>query len=573
MTMRERLQACYAAYQTGDLPTAEKHYQDLCAVAGNATQGLADAHHLGALIAQKANRPDIGLTRIESAITLVPLNPEYLNTKAGLFVTAHDFPKARKAYAQSVLIKPDHLPTCRSFGQFLIHTSDPVAAIQVFETALKSAPNDKQLKTGLAIAMKDALRSQEALAIVEGLDAGLEHAYLRGQIYFQLSRSQDAITAYVRALEHPPTMIPALKNIFQIYWMRDEWNEAEILIESLKPIKDTAMLLTISRAYRDADDVKSAQKIMDDATQQCGNDPYFMAEQARIKLAMQDTEGAWDAALAALSAKPGDIALMECLADCAMASGRPDDAMNAAHGALEVLPNNQYWIAMKYTAGRAMGQNYRYYANCEDFVQAYELTPPQGYATIEAFNLVLKKTLSSLHEFTNHPLDQSLREGSQTSFDLRQIDHPVLNAFFEMLDTPIRAYMDMLGTHVRGTDSMHPLMRRNTKEYRLTGSWSVQLKTGGFHVNHVHPEGWISSAYYVDVPSEVETSEDKAGWIHFGEPPWTVKDKTGKIMGPEKYVKPKVGTLVLFPSYLWHGTIPLQENGARMTLPFDVVPA
>jgi hypothetical protein len=30
--------------------------------------------------------------------------------------------------------------------------------------------------------------------------------------------------------------------------------------------------------------------------------------------------------------------------------------------------------------------------------------------------------------------------------------------------------------------------------------------------------------------------------------------------------------LVLFPSYLWHGTVPFSSNQARLTVAFDAVP-
>jgi hypothetical protein len=37
-------------------------------------------------------------------------------------------------------------------------------------------------------------------------------------------------------------------------------------------------------------------------------------------------------------------------------------------------------------------------------------------------------------------------------------------------------------------------------------------------------------------------------------------------------VQPRVGTLVLFPSYMWHGTVPFRSTQARTTIAFDVVP-
>jgi Putative 2OG-Fe(II) oxygenase len=38
-------------------------------------------------------------------------------------------------------------------------------------------------------------------------------------------------------------------------------------------------------------------------------------------------------------------------------------------------------------------------------------------------------------------------------------------------------------------------------------------------------------------------------------------------------VQPAPGRLVLFPSYMWHGTIPFHDAQPRTTIAFDVVPA
>ena len=85
-------------------------------------------------------------------------------------------------------------------------------------------------------------------------------------------------------------------------------------------------------------------------------------------------------------------------------------------------------------------------------------------------------------------------------------------------------------------------------------------------MNHVHPEGWISSAYYAEVPGEVEDVSSKSGWIKFGEPRYPVPGVVA-----EKFVQPKQGRLVLFPSYMWHGTTPIHGDEPRMTIAFDVV--
>ncbi len=105
--------------------------------------------------------------------------------------------------------------------------------------------------------------------------------------------------------------------------------------------------------------------------------------------------------------------------------------------------------------------------------------------------------------------------------------------------------------------------------FRFSGSWSCLLKPNGFHTNHIHPQGWISSAFYADVPGAVANHDTREGWFKLGESDLGL----GATDVPERFVKPERGMLVLFPSYFWHGTVPFGGNGTRLTVAFDVVPA
>jgi len=213
--------------------------------------------------------------------------------------------------------------------------------------------------------------------------------------------------------------------------------------------------------------------------------------------------------------------------------------------------------------GRLKGQDYKYYYNYSKFVKVYDLVPPIGFSSIGHFNIALKGALDRLHGFSNTPLDQTLRIGTQTSPNLIHLDIPIIRSFFEMINDPIRDYLKHIGQDIH-----HPLLKRNSGDYRLHSAWSVKLNKYGHHVNHVHPEGWISSSYYVDTPDISEDDPQKSGWIQFGTPPVNVPELPAELT-----IAPKVGRLVLFPSYMWHGTIPSKSEKARMTLPFDLIPA
>jgi Putative 2OG-Fe(II) oxygenase len=129
----------------------------------------------------------------------------------------------------------------------------------------------------------------------------------------------------------------------------------------------------------------------------------------------------------------------------------------------------------------------------------------------------------------------------------------------DALDGPIRRRLAALGT---GGD---PVRSRNTGNYAFRGLWSVKLHPNGYHIDHVHPQGWLSSACYVETVKD----NGREGWIKFGQP----GVPTTPALEAEHFEKPEPGLLVLFPSYMWHGTVPFSGDQTRLTFAFDIVPA
>jgi hypothetical protein len=57
--------------------------------------------------------------------------------------------------------------------------------------------------------------------------------------------------------------------------------------------------------------------------------------------------------------------------------------------------------------------------------------------------------------------------------------------------------------------------------------------------------------------------------LEFGQPD---RDFPTKLAPALFRVRPEEGLLVLFPSYLYHRTLPFEEDGTRISVAFDVVP-
>jgi hypothetical protein len=176
----------------------------------------------------------------------------------------------------------------------------------------------------------------------------------------------------------------------------------------------------------------------------------------------------------------------------------------------------------------------------------------------------LAAVLRRLHIARGPYIEQSVRGGVQTDTD-RQLFFRA-EAEIQMVRakacTAIRDYVARMPAHVPG----HPLLGAPRERILFSGSWSVRLSSRGFHASHTHPMGWISSALYVVLPDPRQLGAPPAGWIRFGTPPQSL----GLNVPAYVEIEPKPGRLVLFPSTMWHETVPFDE-GERLVVAFDVM--
>jgi len=175
----------------------------------------------------------------------------------------------------------------------------------------------------------------------------------------------------------------------------------------------------------------------------------------------------------------------------------------------------------------------------------------------------LAGALRALHTTNHQPLSQSVRGGTQTDGNLFHRIEPEVVALREVA-------REVVAEHVRSLpdlDAAHPLVRCRPPRIKFIGAWSVSLRAGGRHTNHIHPRGWLSSALYIEVPPDLG-AVPHSGWLTLGEPDALL----GLDLEPRHLIEPAPGRLALFPSWMWHGTRPFAE-GERLTVAFDVAPA
>ena len=96
-------------------------------------------------------------------------------------------------------------------------------------------------------------------------------------------------------------------------------------------------------------------------------------------------------------------------------------------------------------------------------------------------------------------------------------------------------------------------------------AWHVILKKQGYQTAHIHPGGWLSGVIYLKV---VPTLQKDEGAIEFS----LNGENYSNLNSPQLTHKPEAGDIVLFPSSLYHRTIPFTTDTERIVIAFDLMP-
>ena len=169
----------------------------------------------------------------------------------------------------------------------------------------------------------------------------------------------------------------------------------------------------------------------------------------------------------------------------------------------------------------------------------------------------LAAAIGALHSTQSAPLGQSLVGGTQTRGDLRWRQEPEIVELFDALQRELGIYAGQL----HELADTHPLAPLSSRAPQITTSWSIQLESEGYHVSHLHNSGLISSAVHLLVPDNLAQGE---GALELGRPPSDIELPIEPIARFEALP----GHLVLFPSFLYHGTTKFPA-GRRLTVAFD----
>jgi tetratricopeptide (TPR) repeat protein len=465
-----------------------------------------------------------------AAALLAPLeavaahNPGYWRVRADSERQAMRYREAEASMARAVALDPSGAKTARSRARLALERSDP-SAIALLETALTLNRGDPNLLFDYAQALAVAGRLDEALECtttltthVPGWTAALKlHAELRWAAGEQANFADHFAQIAAQQGAGPDVWLAWSETLEGVDRPAES---AAILARARATWPDNAVLaLAQAVALGEAGAANEAQGVLDLFAGMTM--PEWATARGRNWLRLGEIARAEAELATVCAARPGDVVAWALTDLCWRLSG------DARHEWLHGQPGLVRQLPLSLDEG-----------------EREELTA----------------LLSELHRHSAMPIGQSVKRGSQTKGALFARAEPEL----ARLEAALHGAMAEYRAGLPPADPSHPLLAHRDDPWTIVGSWSILLNGQGHHAAHIHPRGQLSSASYWLVPDEVD-ADGQPGWLELGKPPPGLAEGLGSL----HTVRPQPGTLVLFPSTLYHGTRPITQ-GTRMTVAFDV---
>jgi uncharacterized protein (TIGR02466 family) len=479
------------------------------------------------------------------------------------------FQDAQNTFRKLLRIHPDNAEGYIFLSAALAEAEDLAAAEAPLQRALLHTKDPKLqavIHNNLAVSLEWQNRDDEALESLNRVQAATpdwpELDNRRIGILYRLGRFDECLLLYGKLLDRHPgdARIHHAYNslLYRLGRMEAFLTSYDCVPQTRELMLGKASLLMLERRGAEAETVYRELLGRDD------QDMTATAGLASSLMQMGQYAESVTAYEVVANRPHADAAIFSGAAEAAMMAGDAQKAEFFCQAGLRHTPTDQMCLAL-------LGLSWRLQGDAQDevlngygsLIQSFDLEPPDGFSSMEDFNAELATYLEDQHPKTRAYLEQSLHNGTQTEGFLFGTGHRLIQTLKTRIDEAVGRFIADLPS-----DARHPFMARRARTFRYVGAWSSLMRDQGFHRNHLHPQGWISSCYYVAVPDVAKDPDAKQGWIKFGEP--AVPVALGDAV--KRAIQPVPGRLVLFPSYMWHGTVPFHAAAMRTTIAFDVVP-
>ena len=597
------LQIGFTAHKRGEYSEAEKYYLLHLKSFGNDFNAL----QLLGMLAYKATDYQKAIDYMLQSLKHNAKQPNTENNLGNAFKRISNYKKSRSHYEKAIQLEEKYQDAWNNLISLLVEFEEYAQALFVAKKANKLFGHSNYVLILCAQANRELLQYDEAIGLLQSIlesqpddvSAKLEMGktyYKKGQdetaikYYFELindginefaiwhnlgnalsnlSRFDEAIAAYQNSISLKPSYALSYKNITELMW---EMGNHQGLFSHYKKafelsLDDEELRLDYLEQLIRLGYNKDALSIVEILTQTPNLDPRFIRLSSQAYKVNGDIKKAFEIEKIILSLKDVTVESILSFVETALQSNEFEVAQQELVKVLQHEPDNQFALALNHTGARLDPQLFdTTVLLADEFIFEFCINPPAEFNSIVDYCQALDNYLQGLHTGKHQPLDQTLHYGVQTRGNLFDDSHPLIVHLISEFERCIEDVKTRI-QEISNKKNIYLYQGFNDqKPTYFSGSWSVKLHNMGYHSNHMHPMGWLSSAFYVTLPEDIQNESEKAGWFQVGVPNIDLESK----LKPTRYIKPEIGKLILFPSFLWHGTVPFKEGSYRLSVACDV---
>lgn len=547
-TVLERLQRAVLAHKTGNLQVAEGLYRDILSSTDNPSaiyvkkDLVALAHNNLGYLLQGQGKLEAAISSYRRAVNSKADYYEALNNLGLALRLAGRFEESVKCLRKVTINKPDYLQAHYNLGLSLQARGDLKDAIDSYKQIIRQQPDN----------------ADAYLAI------GAAH-YLDGDL-------DASIKAYNDALRIRPGYAEAYNNLSSAYLAKGDIDSA---------ITNCEHAIKIDPRYGNA----------------YNNLGHALVDRGDLDAAL----GAYESALELMPESPQPH---NNLGNILKKLGRYEEALahfnriNAPGSGPDARPGpaeDEFWVNNKSQTLECLyilGRHAEFDTRLKALADSGDLN--RRVSAVAAF--VCHQTGSpNPHQFCKNPLDYihvgalgnyvpnvenyctDLIKDAEKKSLVWEPKHGVTKAGYLSANTIFSAG--------KNTGTLEELIRKELEVYRdkyqggdcefinawpadfSFKGWFVRLVRGGYQRPHIHPAGWLSGVIYLKT---IEASNSDEGAIEFSLHGYDLPILNDDY--PRIVHRPEVGEIVMFPSSLFHRTIPYEKETDRCVIAFDALP-
>jgi len=528
------LQEAVALLQSGQAAAALPLYRQVLRLQPNHPEAL----NLGGVATFQTGDADRGLKLLRRAVASEPLYVDAHNNLGNVLKALGRLDEAEAAYRLALKIDPAYVDAHYNLGIVLDAQARPDEAEAAYRLALEFRPDFFPAWFNLANALKAMGKLDAAIAgyrqVLELLPDHAEAQNNIGSTLRELERFDEAEAAYRSALAIWPDFADAHYNLAIV-------------------LQEVGKLDAAVAAYH------AALEIEPEHVGALVNLGYALQRLGRLEDAIATYRRAMAIApyhIPGTHINLGDIYLQQ---------GDPEAALVLSEAYLKVHPGDSGLWAFKAIVLDELGEReaVRSLIDFDRLIRPTRFQAPKGFASMAELNAALAEHIVAHQTLVYAPASHATRAGKHTGELLIAPKGPVA-ALEELMNEAVADYITQLPV-----DPAHPFLATRPSRYRLT-AWAIVLQAEGHQIPHNHPSAWLSGVYYVQLPAIVAMpGQQQAGWIEFGRPP----DHFHTTVEAEvRAFQPEEGLMLLFPSFIYHRTVPFESAETRISIAFDVVP-